>query len=175
MKSRLRYLATCHAYQYGIVGEFQLHRLDDAFMLWAFEIYPPWRRQGHATGMLAEALALTVGYPVHLWVKRNNTTAIKLYERAGFTVVRTNETADEFQMAREPDEKAVVPTVPSARQRAIRHAWRTVVRTVSLSSVADVLSVITSLSVLYVLLRVLFALQQATCVIGGADLIQCLK
>jgi len=69
------------------------------------------------------------------------------------------------------------PPPPSTIRRAVRYAWRCVVRAMQVPPLAALMAanVVALVLVFIVMYRVMQTLQQVVCVIGGEDLLQCLR
>jgi ribosomal protein S18 acetylase RimI-like enzyme len=69
--------------------------------VWGVEIYPAYRGQGHSKRLMQEVLHFIAHQSpgrVWLWVKQDNTPAIRTYEATGFKVIRKHNRAGDLEM-----------------------------------------------------------------------------
>ena len=83
-----------------IIGNFEVKDRDDHYAIWNLSIFGGYRNKGYGTQMLTEFLAeFKHDKPVVLYVYKENTVAIRLYEKVGFVISREcSFTCDAWEM-----------------------------------------------------------------------------
>lgn len=70
------------------LSRFELHNLKDKFEIWNLSTIPEQQCKGNAEKMLREFLEqFDFSKPLSLYVRKENTVAIHLYEKIGFKIV----------------------------------------------------------------------------------------
>ena len=69
------------------MGSFTMYAKDDHLELWNVRISSRHQGKGYGQQMIREAIEMTNGVEVVLYVKKHNKTAIHVYEKCGFVIV----------------------------------------------------------------------------------------
>jgi ribosomal protein S18 acetylase RimI-like enzyme len=68
------------------IGSFDLFKRCGRLEIWSFEIYGEHRGQGFGQQMMREAIEVTQGHKLVLYVEKDNVRAIHVYEKCGFRI-----------------------------------------------------------------------------------------
>ena len=73
------------------MGSFTMYAKDDHLELWNVRIGTRHQGRGYGQQMIKEAVEMANGIEVVLYVKKHNKTAIHVYEKCGFNIVKESD------------------------------------------------------------------------------------